>query len=89
MSATLPPESATYTPVPELSQDEILRYSRHLILPDVGIAGQRKLKAAKVLLIGGGGHIGLVDFDVRSHSRREPVRRTHDIRDGAHERECA
>ena len=62
-----------------LSQDEILRYSRHLIIPDVGINGQRKLKAARVLLIGAGGlgsptalylaaagigHIGLVDFDV-------------------------
>ncbi len=64
---------------PSLSQDEILRYSRHLIIPDVGIQGQRKLKAARVLLIGAGGlgsptalylaaagvgHIGLVDFDV-------------------------
>jgi molybdopterin/thiamine biosynthesis adenylyltransferase len=79
MSATLTPESAIDRRAPELSQDEILRYSRHLILPDVGIAGQRKLKAAKVLLIGAGGlgsplalylaaagvgHIGLVDFDV-------------------------
>jgi molybdopterin/thiamine biosynthesis adenylyltransferase/rhodanese-related sulfurtransferase len=64
---------------PSLSQDEILRYSRHLIIPDLGIQGQRKLKAARVLLIGAGGlgsptalylaaagvgHIGLVDFDV-------------------------
>src|SRR4051812_12220677 len=62
-----------------LSNDEILRYSRHLIIPEVGIEGQQKLKAAKVLLIGAGGlgaplglylsaagvgHIGLVDFDV-------------------------
>src|SRR6202522_3225894 len=68
-----PPEEAT------LSKDEILRYSRHLIIPEVGIDGQRKLKAAKVLLIGAGGlgaplglylaaagvgRIGLVDFDV-------------------------
>jgi adenylyltransferase/sulfurtransferase len=65
--------------LPPLSHDEILRYSRHLILPDVGAEGQRKLKAARVLLIGAGGlgsplalylaaagvgHIGLVDFDV-------------------------
>jgi sulfur-carrier protein adenylyltransferase/sulfurtransferase len=62
-----------------LSQNEILRYSRHLIIPEVGIEGQQKLKAAKVLLVGAGGlgaplglyltaagvgHIGLVDFDV-------------------------
>ena len=62
-----------------LSQDEILRYSRHLILPDVGLAGQEKLKAASILLVGAGGlgsplalylaaagvgHLGLVDFDV-------------------------
>jgi adenylyltransferase/sulfurtransferase len=65
-------------PVPALSNDEILRYSRHLIIPEVGIEGQQKLKAAKVLLVGTGGlgaplalylaaagvgKIGLVDFD--------------------------
>ncbi len=64
---------------PVLSKDEILRYSRHLIIPEVGIDGQQKLKAAKVLLIGAGGlgaplglylsaagvgTLGLVDFDV-------------------------
>jgi sulfur-carrier protein adenylyltransferase/sulfurtransferase len=63
----------------ELSHDEIRRYSRHLIMPEVGIEGQRKLKAASVLLIGTGGlgsplalylaaagigRIGLVDYDV-------------------------
>jgi len=68
-----PPEPAA------LSKDEILRYSRHLIIPEVGIEGQQKLKAAKVLLVGAGGlgaplglylaaagigRIGIVDFDV-------------------------
>lgn len=64
--------------LPELSPEEILRYSRHLLVPEVGLEGQRKLKAASVLIIGAGGlgspaalylaaagvgHIGLVDFD--------------------------
>src|SRR5947199_10302299 len=40
--------------LPELTKDEIKRYSRHLILPEVGMEGQRKLKAAKVLCIGAG-----------------------------------
>ena len=62
-----------------LSNDEILRYSRHLIMPEVGMVGQQKLKAAKVLCIGAGGlgsplalylgaagvgTLGIVDFDV-------------------------
>ncbi len=62
-----------------LSRAEILRYSRHLLLPEVGLEGQRKLKAASVLVVGTGGlgspvamylaaagvgHIGLVDHDV-------------------------
>src|SRR5256885_506815 len=66
------------TPV-TLNNDEILRYSRHLIMPEVGMAGQLKLKAAKVLCIGAGGlgsplalylgaagigTLGIVDFDV-------------------------
>jgi len=38
-----------------LNNDEILRYSRHLIMPEVGMAGQLKIKAAKVLCIGAGG----------------------------------
>jgi len=65
--------------LPELSQDEIKRYSRHLIMPEVGIDGQRRLKASSVLCIGAGGlgspaamylaaagvgRIGIVDFDV-------------------------
>jgi adenylyltransferase/sulfurtransferase len=65
--------------LPELSGEEIKRYSRHLIMPEVGVEGQKKLKAAKVLCIGAGGlgspaamylaaagvgTIGIVDFDV-------------------------
>jgi len=67
----------------DLSNEEIQRYSRHLIMPEVGMAGQRKLKAASVLLIGAGGlgsplamylaaagvgRIGLVDYDTVSYS---------------------
>lgn len=63
----------------DLSREEVLRYSRHLILPDVGLQGQRKLKAASVLVVGSGGlgspislylaaagigRIGIVDYDV-------------------------
>ena len=63
----------------ELDRDEILRYSRHLIMPEVALEGQKKLKAAKVLCIGAGGlgsplalylaaagvgRMGIVDFDV-------------------------
>jgi sulfur-carrier protein adenylyltransferase/sulfurtransferase len=67
------PEAAAFT------NDEILRYSRHLIMPEVGMEGQQKLKAARVLCIGAGGlgsplalylaaagvgTLGIVDFDV-------------------------
>src|SRR5687768_9260103 len=67
------------TQLEELTSDEILRYSRHLILPEVALEGQQRLKASRVLLIGAGGlgsplalylaaagvgTIGLVDFDV-------------------------
>ena len=38
--------------LPDLSRDEISRYARHLIIPDVGIEGQKRLKAARVLLVG-------------------------------------
>jgi molybdopterin/thiamine biosynthesis adenylyltransferase/rhodanese-related sulfurtransferase/molybdopterin converting factor small subunit len=65
--------------LPLLSNEEVARYSRHLIMPEVGMTGQRKLKAASVLMIGTGGlgaplgmylaaagvgRLGLVDFDV-------------------------
>jgi molybdopterin/thiamine biosynthesis adenylyltransferase len=65
--------------MPSLNNDEIARYSRHLLLPEVGMEGQQKLKAAKVLCVGTGGlgsplafylaaagvgTLGLVDFDV-------------------------
>jgi molybdopterin/thiamine biosynthesis adenylyltransferase/rhodanese-related sulfurtransferase len=42
-------------PAPELSVDEVRRYSRHLIIPDVGMSGQKRLKNAKVLCVGAGG----------------------------------
>jgi len=48
-------ESEVGKSLPELSNEEILRYSRHLIMPEVGMQGQRKLKAASVLMIGTGG----------------------------------
>src|SRR6185295_5365005 len=69
--------------LPELSPAEIRHYSRHLIMPEVGTEGQRRLKAAKVLMIGAGGlgsplglylaaagvgTLGLVDFDVVDES---------------------
>jgi molybdopterin/thiamine biosynthesis adenylyltransferase/rhodanese-related sulfurtransferase len=65
--------------LPELNHEEILRYSRHLLIPEVGMAGQKKLSASSALIIGTGGlgspvalylaaagvgRIGLVDYDV-------------------------
>jgi adenylyltransferase/sulfurtransferase len=73
------PTAVEETTLPKLSNEEIARYSRHLILPEVGMEGQQKLKAAKVLCVGTGGlgspmalylaaagigTLGLVDFDV-------------------------
>jgi molybdopterin/thiamine biosynthesis adenylyltransferase/rhodanese-related sulfurtransferase len=67
----------------DLSHEEILRYSRHLLVPEVGLEGQRKLKTASVLIVGTGGlgspvalylaaagigHIGLVDYDMVDHT---------------------
>jgi molybdopterin/thiamine biosynthesis adenylyltransferase/rhodanese-related sulfurtransferase len=69
--------------LPPLTREEILRYSRHLLIPEVGLDGQRKLKGSSALVIGTGGlgspvalylaaagvgHIGLVDYDVVDQS---------------------
>ncbi len=77
---TLPP---LVEPAAELSIEEIRRYSRHLIIPDVAMAGQKRLKNAKVLVVGAGGlgspalmylaaagvgMLGIVDFDVVDES---------------------
>ena len=71
-------EATAAVSLPALTHEEILRYSRHLILPEVGMEGQQRLKAAKVLCVGTGGlgaplllylaaagvgTLGLVDFD--------------------------
>ncbi len=70
-------------PAAELTVDEVRRYSRHLIIPDVGMTGQKRLKNAKVLVVGAGGlgspallylaaagvgTLGIVDFDVVDES---------------------
>jgi adenylyltransferase/sulfurtransferase len=70
-------------PAEDLSVEEIARYSRHLIIPDVGVPGQKRLKNAKVLVVGAGGlgspallylaaagvgTLGIVDFDVVDES---------------------
>ena len=75
--------SVEETRMPELNHDEIRRYSRHLILPDVGVTGQRRLKASSVLAVGTGGlgspallylaaagvgRLGIVDNDVVDES---------------------
>jgi adenylyltransferase/sulfurtransferase len=73
------PHPAQPAPLPELTPDELNRYSRHLLLPEVGMEGQQRLKAARVLCIGTGGlgsplalylaaagvgTLGMVDFDI-------------------------
>ena len=75
MSSVIPPDRLSET---DLTRDEKKRYARHLTIPDVGLEGQKRLKAAKVLCVGAGGlgspvtmylaaagigEIGLVDFD--------------------------
>jgi molybdopterin/thiamine biosynthesis adenylyltransferase/rhodanese-related sulfurtransferase len=78
--SSLPP---LVEPAAELTKDEVARYSRHLIIPDVGVDGQKRLKNAKVLVVGAGGlgspallylaaagvgTLGVVDFDVVDES---------------------
>jgi sulfur-carrier protein adenylyltransferase/sulfurtransferase len=80
VSTTLPP---LVEPAAELTRDEVARYSRHLIIPDLGVDGQKRLKNARVLVIGAGGlgspallylaaagvgTIGIVEFDVVDES---------------------
>ena len=80
MSSPLPP---LVEPAAELTRQEVARYSRHLIIPDLGVVGQKRLKNAKVLVIGAGGlgspallylaaagvgTIGVVEFDVVDES---------------------
>jgi adenylyltransferase/sulfurtransferase len=79
-NVSLPP---LVEPAPGLTVDEVRRYSRHLIIPDVGMAGQRRLKNAKVLCVGAGGlgspalmylaaagvgTLGIIEFDVVDES---------------------
>ncbi|WP_421841554.1 adenylyltransferase/sulfurtransferase MoeZ [Mycobacterium sp.] len=80
MSTSLPP---VVEPADSLSREEVARYSRHLIIPDLGVDGQKRLKNARVLVIGAGGlgaptllylaaagvgTIGIIDFDVVDES---------------------
>src|SRR5687768_3837072 len=79
----MPKAKEKISTVNELTPREIERYSRHLVIPEVGMEGQQKLKSARVLLIGAGGlgspmgmylaaagvgKIGIVDFDTVSYS---------------------
>jgi len=77
---SLPP---LVSPAAELTRDEVARYSRHLVIPDIGVLGQKRLKNARVLVIGAGGlgsptllylaaagvgTLGIVDFDTVDES---------------------
>ena len=83
MSTSQTPLPPLVEPARQLSRDEVARYSRHLIIPDLGVDGQKRLKNAQVLVIGAGGlgapallylaaagvgTIGIVDFDVVDES---------------------
>ena len=79
----MPPLPPLVEPAADLTRDEVARYSRHLIIPDLGLDGQKRLKNARVLVIGAGGlgsptllylaaagvgTIGIVEFDVVDES---------------------
>ncbi|WP_372514269.1 adenylyltransferase/sulfurtransferase MoeZ [Mycobacterium interjectum] len=83
MSTSQTPLPPLVEPAAQISRDEVARYSRHLIIPDLGVDGQKRLKNARVLVIGAGGlgapallylaaagvgTIGIVDFDVVDES---------------------
>ena len=87
MSIPLPP---LVEPAAELTREEVARYSRHLIIPDLGLGGQKRLKNARVLVIGAGGlgsptllslaaagvgTIGIVEFDDGSRYRAHVFRK--------------
>ena len=79
-------------PADELTIDEVRRYSRHLIIPEVGMAGQKRLKNSKVLVIGAGGlgspallylaaagvgTLGIVEFDTVDESNLQRLSLIH------------
>ena len=83
MAGNLGPLPPLVEPAAELTREEVARYSRHLIIPDLGVDGQKRLKNARVLVIGAGGlgsptllylaaagvgTIGIVEFDVVDES---------------------
>jgi len=72
-------KSAEAQPEAVLSNDEILRYSRHLIMPEVGMEGQQKLKAAKVLCIGAGGLGSPLDVVDYTNLQRQIIHTTNDV----------